>query len=207
MASKPTWIPTKQIIPLIQAGIEKEPALPDVPLIIDQPVTAEDKPLLEFMARVDGRTPFATTPGRSRRPGGGAAGRIRSDHQRSGIHRHRHAQNMEIRPMTGEGDARTCSACSPTADRARSHQGRASATRRARGNQGRRDRPADLPSRQTHRRTYAIHAWQGASDDPFDVGDDERSDAARSAKPPTRSSRNPLLLRAGLRCNRPSGPR
>src|SRR4051795_5290259 len=51
MASKPTWIPTKQIIPLIQAGIEKEPALPDVPLIVDQPVKAEDKPLLEFMAQ------------------------------------------------------------------------------------------------------------------------------------------------------------
>ena len=40
MASKPTWIPEKKIIPLIQAGIEKEPALPDVPLIIDQKVRA-----------------------------------------------------------------------------------------------------------------------------------------------------------------------
>ena len=64
MASKPTWIPTKQIIPLIQAGLEKEPALPDVPLILDQPVKAEDKPLLQFMAQAStvGR-PFATTPG------------------------------------------------------------------------------------------------------------------------------------------------
>jgi hypothetical protein len=64
MASKPTWIPTKQIIPLIQAGLEKEPALPDVPLIIDQPVKPEDKPLLQFMAEAStvGR-PFATTPG------------------------------------------------------------------------------------------------------------------------------------------------
>ena len=64
MASKPTWIPTKQIIPLIQAGLEKEPALPDVPLIIDQPVKPEDKPLLQFMAQAStvGR-PFATTPG------------------------------------------------------------------------------------------------------------------------------------------------
>src|SRR5262249_59148788 len=51
MASKPTWIPTKQIIPLIQSGLEKEPALPDVPLIIDQQVKAEDKPLLHFMAQ------------------------------------------------------------------------------------------------------------------------------------------------------------
>ena len=64
MASKPTWIPTKQIIPLIQAGLEKEPALPDVPLILDQPVKAEDKPLLQFMAQAStvGR-PLATTTG------------------------------------------------------------------------------------------------------------------------------------------------
>jgi tripartite-type tricarboxylate transporter receptor subunit TctC len=64
MASKPTWIPQKLIIPLIQAGIEKEPALPDVPLIVDQPVKPEDKPLLDFMGRAStvGR-PLATTPG------------------------------------------------------------------------------------------------------------------------------------------------
>ena len=64
MASKPTWIPQKLIIPLIQAGLEKEPALPDVPLILDQPVKAEDKPLLRFMAEAStvGR-PLATTPG------------------------------------------------------------------------------------------------------------------------------------------------
>ena len=64
MASKPTWIPQKLIIPLIQAGLEKEPALPDVPLILDQPVKADDKPLLRFMAEAStvGR-PLATTPG------------------------------------------------------------------------------------------------------------------------------------------------
>jgi tripartite-type tricarboxylate transporter receptor subunit TctC len=64
MASKPTWIPEKKIIPLMQAGLEKESALPDVPLIIDQPVRAEDKPLLRFMANSStvGR-PLATTPG------------------------------------------------------------------------------------------------------------------------------------------------
>jgi tripartite-type tricarboxylate transporter receptor subunit TctC len=64
MASKPTWIPERKIIPLIQAGIEKEPALPDVPLILDQQVRAEDRPLLQFMANSStvGR-PLATTPG------------------------------------------------------------------------------------------------------------------------------------------------
>jgi tripartite-type tricarboxylate transporter receptor subunit TctC len=64
MASEPDWIPTKKIIPLIQVGQEKEPALPDVPLLLDQPVKAEDKPLLEFMSRgaTVGR-PLATSPG------------------------------------------------------------------------------------------------------------------------------------------------
>jgi tripartite-type tricarboxylate transporter receptor subunit TctC len=64
MASTPTWIPQKLIIPLVQAGLEKEPALPDVPLIVDQPVRPQDKPLLEFMGRgaTVGR-PLATTPG------------------------------------------------------------------------------------------------------------------------------------------------
>jgi tripartite-type tricarboxylate transporter receptor subunit TctC len=64
MASEPTWIPQKLIIPLIQAGLEKEPELPDVPLILDQPVKPEDKPMLEFMARGSsvGR-PLAATPG------------------------------------------------------------------------------------------------------------------------------------------------
>src|SRR5215831_19939468 len=51
MASTPTWIPQKLIILLIRAGLEKEPALPDVPLIVDQPVKQEDKPLLHFMAQ------------------------------------------------------------------------------------------------------------------------------------------------------------
>jgi tripartite-type tricarboxylate transporter receptor subunit TctC len=64
MATHPTWIPEKKIIPLVQAGLEKEPNLPDVPLILDLPVRPEQKPMLEFMARSStvGR-PLATTPG------------------------------------------------------------------------------------------------------------------------------------------------
>lgn len=64
MASEPDWIPDKKIIPLIQVGQDKEPALPDVPLLLDQPVKSEDKPLLEFMSRASavGR-PLATAPG------------------------------------------------------------------------------------------------------------------------------------------------
>lgn len=64
MANHPTWIPEKKIIPLVQAGVAKEPELPNVPLILDLPVPAKDRPLLEFMARGStvGR-PLATTPG------------------------------------------------------------------------------------------------------------------------------------------------
>ena len=64
MGSHPTWIPQNKIIPLVQAGLEKEPELPNVPLITELPVPAQDKPLLEFMARSStvGR-PLATTPG------------------------------------------------------------------------------------------------------------------------------------------------
>ena len=64
MSAKPEWIPKKLAIPLIQVGMEKEPALPDVPLLRDQPVRAEDKLLLEFMSRaVTVGRPLATTPG------------------------------------------------------------------------------------------------------------------------------------------------
>ncbi len=64
MASKPTWIPEKKIIPLVQAGIEKEPALPDTPLLNDLSVRDEDRPLVRFMTNSSavGR-PLATTPG------------------------------------------------------------------------------------------------------------------------------------------------
>jgi tripartite-type tricarboxylate transporter receptor subunit TctC len=64
MSSKPTWIPEKKIIPLVQLGLEKEPELPDTPLIVDLKVKADDKPLLEFMGRAaDVGRPLATTPG------------------------------------------------------------------------------------------------------------------------------------------------
>jgi hypothetical protein len=64
MASKPDYIPKKLINPLIQIGRQKEPGLPDVPLLIDQKVRPEDRPVIEFMtsAVMIGR-PLATTPG------------------------------------------------------------------------------------------------------------------------------------------------
>jgi tripartite-type tricarboxylate transporter receptor subunit TctC len=103
MASKPTWIPEKKIIPLMQAGIEKEPALPDVPLIIDQQVRAEDKPLLQFMANSStvGR-PLATTPGvpaeRVAALRAAFAATIRDPEFIATAKK----ENMEIRPQTAE---------------------------------------------------------------------------------------------------------
>jgi hypothetical protein len=103
MSSKPTWIPEKQIIPLIQVGVEKEPALPDVPLLIDQPVRPADKPLLEFMSRAAtvGR-PLATTPGvpadRLAALRAAFAATIRDPDFIAGAA----AEQVEIRPMTGD---------------------------------------------------------------------------------------------------------
>jgi tripartite-type tricarboxylate transporter receptor subunit TctC len=103
MASEPTWIPQKLIIPLIQAGMEKEPELPEVPLILDQPVKSADKPLLEFMARgaTVGR-PLATTPGvpaeRVAALRAAFAATLKDPDFAAAAAR----EHMEIRPMTGE---------------------------------------------------------------------------------------------------------
>lgn len=63
-ASKPHYLRDNLIFPLIQVGLKKEPELPNVPLLIEQDVRPEDKPLLEFMslAVAVGR-PLATSPG------------------------------------------------------------------------------------------------------------------------------------------------
>lgn len=63
-ASKPHYLRDNLITPLIQVGLKKEPELPNVPLLLDQQVAPDDKPLLEFMslAVAVGR-PLATSPG------------------------------------------------------------------------------------------------------------------------------------------------
>jgi len=103
MASKPTWIPQKLIIPLIQAGVEKEPALPDVPLIIDQPVKAEDKPLLAFMAQAAaiGR-PLATTPGVPAERVAALRAAFAATVKDTDFIAAAAQEHMEIRPMTGD---------------------------------------------------------------------------------------------------------
>ena len=99
----PHWLPQKIVIPLIQTGLVKEPALPDVPLLLDQPVKPEDKPLLEFMSRSSavGR-PLGTTPGA---PADRVAAlraaftqMIKDKDFMGDANKH----NMDIRPMSGE---------------------------------------------------------------------------------------------------------
>ncbi len=102
MSAKPTWLPNKIVIPLIQTGLEKEPALPDVPLLLDQKVPPQDRPLLEFMSRSSavGR-PLGTTPGvpadRVAALRAAFQAMIKDRDFMADAKKH----NMDIRPMTG----------------------------------------------------------------------------------------------------------
>ena len=64
VATTPHYIEKKLIRPLIQTGLRKDPAMPDVPLLLDQDLSADLRPLAEFMSKSStvGR-PLATTPG------------------------------------------------------------------------------------------------------------------------------------------------
>lgn len=103
MSTKPTWLPDKIVIPLIQTGLVKEADLPDVPLLLDQPVPPEDKALLEFMSRsaAVGR-PLGTTPGvpvdRVMALRAAFQAMIEDSEFKTDAEKH----NMDIRPMTGE---------------------------------------------------------------------------------------------------------
>lgn len=103
MASKPDWIPKGRIVPLVQAGIEKEPALPNVPLIVDLDVRPEDKPLLQFMARASavGR-PLATTPNVPADRVAALREAFTKTIADAEFIDTAKRENMEIRPMTGE---------------------------------------------------------------------------------------------------------
>jgi tripartite-type tricarboxylate transporter receptor subunit TctC len=103
MSAKPTWIPNKIIIPLIQTGLEKEPALPDVPLLLDQPVKPEDRPLLEFMSRSSavGR-PLGTTPGVPKERVAALRAAFQAMIKDAEFMADAKKHNMDIRPMSGE---------------------------------------------------------------------------------------------------------
>ena len=103
MSAKPTWIPNKIVIPLIQTGLEKEPALPDVPLLLDQKVPPEDRPLLEFMSRSSavGR-PLGTTPGVPQERVAALRAAFQAMIKDAEFMADANKHNMDIRPMTGE---------------------------------------------------------------------------------------------------------
>jgi tripartite-type tricarboxylate transporter receptor subunit TctC len=63
-ATTPHLIEKKQIIPIMQVGMQKEPDLQDVPLLRDLAKNAEQKQILDFIsASVAIGRPIATTPG------------------------------------------------------------------------------------------------------------------------------------------------
>jgi tripartite-type tricarboxylate transporter receptor subunit TctC len=65
VATTPEYVQKNWIIPIIQVGMVKDPALPNVPLLREQKAkTPEDQAVLEYMSKatVVGR-PIATTPG------------------------------------------------------------------------------------------------------------------------------------------------
>ena len=63
-AATPRLVAEKLIIPIMQVGMQKEPDLPDVPLMRDLAKTPEDKQIVDFMsAAVAIGRPIATTPG------------------------------------------------------------------------------------------------------------------------------------------------
>ena len=64
MAVSPHYVRDKLITPIIQVGLKKDPALPDVPLLRDLAKTPADSQVLEFMSKaVAVGRPIATTPG------------------------------------------------------------------------------------------------------------------------------------------------
>jgi tripartite-type tricarboxylate transporter receptor subunit TctC len=62
-SSKPEWLAGKQINILVQLGLQKSPELPDVPLIIDQATTDEQRQILRLIfSRQEFAWPFAAPP-------------------------------------------------------------------------------------------------------------------------------------------------
>ena len=64
IAVTPHYVTEKLIIPILQVGLRKDPALPDTPLLRDLARTPADQPLLDFLSEaVAVGRPIATTPG------------------------------------------------------------------------------------------------------------------------------------------------
>jgi tripartite-type tricarboxylate transporter receptor subunit TctC len=62
-STKPEWLSSKQINILLQLGLQKSPELPDVPLIIDQATTDDQRQILKLVfSRQEFAWPFAAPP-------------------------------------------------------------------------------------------------------------------------------------------------
>jgi tripartite-type tricarboxylate transporter receptor subunit TctC len=60
----PTWLSEKKIRLLVQHGLKRHPEMPEVPLMIDEAKTGEDRQLLELMlARQETSKPYFAPPG------------------------------------------------------------------------------------------------------------------------------------------------
>jgi len=101
--SKPHFLSNKLIIPLIQVGMAREPELPDTPLLLEQTVKAEDKPLLEYMSRaITVGRPVATTPGVPAERVAALRKAFMDTLQDPEFIAEARQQNAEVRPMTGQ---------------------------------------------------------------------------------------------------------
>jgi hypothetical protein len=77
--------------------------LPDTPLLLDQPVKAEDKPLLEFMSKaITVGRPVATTPGVPADRVAALRKAFMDTLKDPEFIAEAKQQNAEVRPMTGE---------------------------------------------------------------------------------------------------------
>jgi tripartite-type tricarboxylate transporter receptor subunit TctC len=64
IAVSPNYVSDHLIVPLVQVGLRKDPAMPDTPLLRDMARKPDDQPLLDFMSKaVAVGRPIATTPG------------------------------------------------------------------------------------------------------------------------------------------------
>lgn len=107
MASKPHFLTQKLLRPLVQVGLEPEPELKDVPLLLNLPVKAEDKPLIEFISKaVTVGRPIATTPGVPAERVAALRKAFDLALQDPELIAEAKRENAEIRPMTGEVLAR-----------------------------------------------------------------------------------------------------
>jgi hypothetical protein len=62
--AKPDWVEARRIVPLVQIGLQKDPELPDVPLLDDLARNPEERQMLELVSStVALGQPFAAPPG------------------------------------------------------------------------------------------------------------------------------------------------